>query len=454
MTAPIDRPNIVLIHGHDLGDWLSCYGRTDVQSPNLQSFADTATVFDAAFAVSPLCTPARSAIFTGQMPHKNGLMGLSHDGWQYQPGVRTLPELLGADGYRTALLGLQHENLDPRLLGYEEVHGQGFLPRALEVAKLAEKWFGALVTNESDDSSTSAPGAADDRRPYFAAVGMWEVHRPWPTADYAPVDPEAVEVPPYLPDNAHTREDVSQFLGAIKQMDDAVGRILDAIDSSPQAANTVVIFTTDHGVAFPRAKSTLYDSGVKVAFMVRPPAAWNIPPTRTNSLVSHLDVVPTLLELAGIALPDSLDGESQAQTLRGVAAPVEDVDRADGGRALVLEKTYHDRYDPMRAIRTRSAKFIRNFVEAPLLPLALDLEESATRKGMGDAHLQPRPSHELYLLESDPWELKNVVDDPMYASLRDELAAELHARMLASDDPILTGPIGAPSAPSRELPAR
>lgn len=420
------RPHIVLVHGHDLGDWLSCYGRDDIPSPQLQRFADDALVFDAAFATSPLCTPARSSLFTGRMPHTNGLMGLSHSGWQYAPGVQTLPELLADAGYRTALIGLQHEDLDARVLGYEEVHGQGFLPRALEVAGLSERWFSEV----------------GDERPYFASVGMWEVHRPWPVEDYEPVDPQSVQLPPYLADNEHTRRDVSQFLGAIRQMDEAVGRILAAIEASAGAANTVVIFTTDHGVAFPRAKSTLYDSGVKVALMIKPPASWGVAGGRSELLVSHLDIVPTVLELAGAQQPEPLDGQSLLGALRG-----EQPDWSD--RALVLEKTYHDRYDPIRAIRTTTAKYIRNFVDAAQLPLSLDLEQSETRKGMGDAHLRPRPSEELYRLDTDPWELSNVAADPASAELRAELAAALDARLRASHDPILSGPIPAPASPRR-----
>lgn len=428
MSELTPLPNIVLIHGHDLGDWLSCYGRSDIPSPELQRFADAGIVFDAAFATSPLCTPARSSIFTGRMPHANGLMGLSHAGWRYGPGVETLPELLSAAGYRSALLGLQHEDLDARMLGYDEVHGLGFIPRALEVAELSERWFGALETET----------------PYFAAVGLWEVHRPWPVEDYDGVDPASVEVPAYLPDNEHTRADISQFLGAIRQMDEAIGRILAAIDASPGANNTVVVFTTDHGVAFPRAKSTLYDSGVKVAMLVRPPAAWNVRPGRSDELVSHLDIVPTMLELAGLPRPSNLDGQSILDQLRG-ASP------ADDERALVFEKTYHDRYDPIRAIRTKAAKYIRNYVDAPQLPLPLDLELSQTRAGMSDEHLAPRPTEELYLLESDPDELRNRADDPELAALRSELADALLARLWESDDPILNGPIAAPPTPSRQL---
>ncbi|UER53299.1 sulfatase [Kineosporiaceae bacterium SCSIO 59966] len=424
MTNPL--PNVALIHCHDLGDWLSCYGWDGVPSPHLQEFADNAIVFDKAFATAPLCTPARASLFTGRLPHSNGLMGLAHQGWRYRSGVVTLPELLSKAGYRTTLLGLQHEDLDARVLGYDEVHGLGFLPRALEVARLTQRWMDG-----------SKPGAD---QPYFAVIGLWEVHRPWPAEDYEPVDPASVTVPPYLPDNEHSRRDISAFYGAIRQMDEAVGRIVRTLRSGPDGDNTLIIFTTDHGVPFPRAKSTLYDAGVKVALIVSPPPAWGVPPGRHAGLVSHLDITPTLIELAGVEAPDDLEGVSILDQIRGGS-------EGERSRELFLEKTYHDRYDPIRAVRTESTKYIRNFVAGPRLPLAQDLEESETRKGMGDAHLAPRPEEELYLLESDPWELDNRAEDPQCATLRQEMAARLLEHLQRSDDPVLSGAVPPPEPP-------
>src|SRR5699024_9545415 len=120
----------------------------------------------------------------------------------------------------------------------DEVHGLGFLPRSLEVARQAEHWL-------QERSGQNAP--------FFLTLGTWEAHRPWPEEDYAPADPDAVDVPDYLPDNLDTRRDIAAFHGSIRQLDKALGRIFRAVHNSPQANNTMVIFTTDHGAAFPRA---------------------------------------------------------------------------------------------------------------------------------------------------------------------------------------------------------
>ena len=420
------RPNIILIHCHDLGRWLPSYGLTGIHTPALDALAAAGIVFDNAFATAPLCTPARSSLFTGLLPHQNGLMGLAHAGWTYHDQVRTLPQELSEVGYRTALIGLQHEDLDARTLGYDEVHGLGFIPRALEVAKLFRAWV----------------DSADTEQPFFASVGVWEVHRPWPVEDYQPADPADVDVPAYLPDNPHTREDIAEFYGAVAQLDDAIGQILSALDASPHADETLVLFTTDHGAAFPRAKSTLYDSGTGVTLIARPPAHWGITTSRAAEIVSHLDILPTCLELAGAAVPDGLEGRSFAPLLHDDALP------AAMERELVMEKTFHDGYDPSRALRTRHHKYIQHYRDGKRLPLPIDLEQSRTRAGLGSWPNDPRPPHELYLLDTDPDELHNVADVPDNADLVRHLQRRLNLHLHRTADPVLDGDITAPEPPT------
>ena len=424
MTA---RPHIVLVHGHDLGRWLSCYGRPSVPSPHLDRFAAEGIVFDRAFATAPLCTPARSSMFTGLYPHQNGLMGLAHAGWRYRDGVRTLPELLADAGYDTALVGLQHEHPDPLVLGFEHVGGLGFLPHADAVVDEAIAWI------------HGREGAA----PFFLTVGIWEGHRPWGSADYPTVDPASVEVPPYLPDNDETRADLAGFYGSIAFLDEHVGRLLAAIDASTAGEDALVIFTTDHGAALPRAKSTLYDSGVEVAMIVRPPAGWRRDAARVAEPVSHLDLVPTLVELAGGRPDPAWEGRSLAGMIRG------DEDAMDEDRPLFFEKTHHDGYDPIRAVRTPRWKYVRNFAPGPRLRLPRDLEESRTRAGMGDAHLREREREELYDLAGDPAELHNLADDDAYASVRAERAGVLDGWMRRTGDPLLDGEVPAAERPTR-----
>jgi len=431
-SAPSPRPvNIVLVHGHDLGRWLSVYGLASVPSPHLAALAEQSVVFDQAFSTAPLCTPARSSLFTGLSPHVNGLMGLAHKGWQYRDGIETLPELMHKAGYDTALVGLQHEHLDPTVLGFDEVSGPGYLPRAWPVVEDAAAWL---------------ERRPDDGRPFFLTVGVWEVHRPWRREDYQFADPSEVEVPPYLPDNADTREDLAGFYGAIRQLDEAVGALVRSIDQHSDPASTMILVTTDHGAALPRAKCTLYDSGVGVTLIVRPPTSWGVEPGRRSSQVSHLDIVPTLLEVAGAPADPTLEGRSLVTCLV-------DGDPAEDRRSLYLENTFHDEYDPVRAVRTNHWKYLLNFAEGPALALPLDLERSATRRGMGDAHLAPRPPAELYDLVADPAEMVNVVHHPDSAPVVSALDADLRAWMRRTGDPLAEGGVLPPPPSSRRTAA-
>ena len=421
MNTPSQSPDIVLIHGHDLGRWLPIYGMKHVPSPNIAAFADDAVVFGSAHSTAPLCSPARGSLFTGISPHRNGIQGLVHDAWRYREGVVTAPEHLRAAGYHCALIGLQHEDVDPTVLGFDECPGLGFLPRSYQVVDATEDWLARVP-------------AAGEREPIFLTIGTWEVHRPWPHDDYEPADPETVDVPAFLPDNENTRRDIADFYGSIRQFDKDVGRLLALVDDHLDADNTMVILTTDHGAAFPRAKSTLYDAGTGVTFVVRPPRSWACPVGRVEALVSHLDVLPTLLDVAGAAIPPELEGMSLLPLIRGESD-------GDPDRVIFTAKSYHDVYDPKRAARSLTYTYIRNYAPGPRLQLAIDLEKSATRRGMGDGHLQPRPVEEFYDRSVDPNELHNRANDPSCAAIRDHYSALLRDYLRDSGDPLETTPL-------------
>jgi arylsulfatase A-like enzyme len=192
-------------------------------------------------------------------------------------------------------------------------------------------------------------------------------------------------------------------------------------------------------VAFPRAKSTLFDPGLEVALIMRFPSGWRAPPRVHADLVSHVDVLPTILEMLDLPVPDRVQGRSFAGWLRGEGShtPRDEV---------FGEKNWHDvdQYDPVRCIRTRTHKYIRSYEERPTLLLPGDIETSPTRRGMGDAHLAPRASEELYHLSVDPHERRNLAADPEHEDVRDALAGRLEAWRYETADPLLAGPLPAP----------
>jgi arylsulfatase A-like enzyme len=222
-------------------------------------------------------------------------------------------------------------------------------------------------------------------------------------------------------------------------MDDWVGRILDALDRSGLAGDTLFIFTTDHGAAFPRAKSTLYDPGIGTALVMRFPEDAGVEPGRRDELLSNIDLVPTLLEMVGAPVPDEIQGRSFRPLLTG------------GGyeprKEVFSEKSFHDVYDPMRSIRTRRFKYIRSFAEIKNLPLPTDIERSIASNELRADALLPRPPEELYDLPNDPAEERNLAGDPAHKLVKDELAGRLEEWMKATDD-FLPGP--EPEAPPEQ----
>jgi membrane protein implicated in regulation of membrane protease activity len=203
------------------------------------------------------------------------------------------------------------------------------------------------------------------------------------------------------------------------------GRLLDAVDRAGLADETWLIFTTDHGIAFPGAKSTLYDPGIGVALVMRLPAGWPRPDGASGCLFSHVDLVPAVLDRLGVEVPARVQGVSHA---RWLAAG----DPSPARGEIYAEKNFHDAYDPMRAVRTERYKYIRSFEDRPRLLLALDIEGSPTQYGFGDDHLRRRPPEELYDLHGDPLERHNLAADPDHAEQREELAAMLQRWRVAT----------------------
>ncbi|WP_299562713.1 sulfatase [uncultured Mycolicibacterium sp.] len=401
------RDNLLIVHWHDLGRYLGAYGHPGVSSPRLDRLAAEGILFTRAHATAPLCSPSRGSLFTGRYPQSNGLVGLAHHGWEYRPGVRTLPQLLGEAGWYSALFGMQHETSYPSRLGFDEFDvSNSYCEYVVERA-------GAWLAEQ-----------AHRRRPWLLVAGFFETHRPYPHDRYTPAPAADVVVPPHLPDTPQVRADLADFYGAIAVADAAVGELFDTLAATGLDDSTWVVFLTDHGPAFPRAKSTLYDAGTGIAMIVRPPAGRPVAPRRYDELFSGVDLLPTLLELLGVPIPDDVEGVSHAANLigaPGAGTPVRE--------QVFTAKTYHDSFDPIRAIRTKEYSYIENYASRPLLDLPLDIDESPSGQAVADAIRAPRPPRELYDLRADPTESTNLLTGTASDRVRaiaDELAVRLH----------------------------
>jgi N-sulfoglucosamine sulfohydrolase len=414
------KPNILLITCHDLGKHLRCYGQNTVNSPAIDALAEKGVLMDQAYCTAPQCSPSRSALHTGRHAHANGVMGLTHEpfNWRLHPGEKHMARLLQEAGYFTALIGEQHLSPNPQELGYNEVQTA---KTAVAVAQTAVDF---LRSRRFDDKS------------FYLEAGFVEAHRPYDWGEAVPDNSLGVQVPAYLPDAAAAREEFAALQGAIQVLDQAVGQIVDALEESGLAENTWLVFTADHGLAVPRAKSTLYDAGIGVALIMHWPAAGLSGGRRYSQLVSHVDLVPTLLEGIGLPLPANLHGKSYWSLLQGKAYRENET--------VFAEKTFHTAYEPMRAVRTQSHKLIVNFEVGPLIDVADDVRHSPIYPLMLDRITGQRPPVELYDLQQDPEELTNLVGNAETAVLEQEMVDLLVEWMQNTADPLLRGPVPSP----------
>jgi N-sulfoglucosamine sulfohydrolase len=418
MNTPL---NIVIVICHDLGQHLGCYGQPDVRSSNIDAFAKSGVRFENSFCTAPQCSPSRAALWTGRFPHANGVVGLTHSGFanDLNPDETHLAQILREAGYDTHLFGGQHEARTPERCGHEHVHGGG---PCRKIAAEVSEWLGSV---------------GNSKQPMFAQVNFFEPHRPFPHDDVKALSPDGLTIPAYLPDIPEVREDLAEIEASIASADKAFGRIVETIRSSDIADNTLIIFTADHGIAFPHAKMTLYDPGIEVPLLINGPGI--NPETVRDELISNVDIMPTLLELASLPLPSNLQGRSFASLLAGKPYTPNEM--------VFAEKTYHTYYDPMRAVRTNRWKLIANFEFAPWQETSPDYKNNAkSYVEISDAldvpdDVQYHPSLEFYDLENDPNEQHNLADDPAVTGTRNELIQALYGWMQRTGDPLLDGPI-------------
>ncbi|GKU84718.1 sulfatase [Niallia sp. NCCP-28] len=424
----MNKPNIIFMISHDTGRYLGCYGH-QVETPEIDKLAEKGIRFDQYYCPAPQCSPSRGSILTGLYPHNNGLIGLAHLGFAIKDEITTLPQAMQKAGYETALIGLSHETIgtpppiEDRVfsstykLGYdrfEEVKGD----RSPYVAKKAIEFLNEKSSNSS-------------HQPFYLNIGFFETHRDFDEYEPYADNVEDVEAFAYLPDTPNVRKDISLLNGSAKVLDKAIGEIMECIHNSELSKNTIVIFTTDHGLAFPRAKGTFKDAGLETALLISGP---EINGSQINqNLLCNIDLMPTLLELAGAPIPKELDGRSFAALIKGEKKEIRD--------EFFCELTWHDRYHPMRGIRTNQYKYVKNFADGPNIYMPFDAHKSLSGQEVRKEYYVPNVPEELYDLEKDPLEKNNIINEASYSLIAEELRKKVENWMIQTKDPLLKGPV-------------
>lgn len=451
-----EKPNIIYFVCHDLGRMISPYG-AEVETPHLQSFAESGAVLLNAYTASPCCSPSRGCAMTGRYAHKTGLMGVGK-GWELKPDEKSIVNYLNDAGYLTVHAGFQHERHRP---DYRAGDPNYIDPNGYQVdARRVNGWPGVLAENVVDDAIHWLENRGpEDSRPFYFNIGTQEAHSTafrGTRADkykrsevYGVDDPDEVWVPESMPDNQESRVYFSKLWPCVRHLDREFGRLVAAINELGYAENTIVIFTTDHGIFGSRHKSTIHDRGTEISTLIRWPGRI-APNSRFDPLLVNIDICPTLLEAAGAPVPEIVDGRSFLPLLTG--------SEYAQNESVVIEFNYHSKYDPMRAVRTKDYLYIRNFHPlakyryTPSEILALPAPRCdgwPNNSVLGHTAFDhpsmknwpARPREQLYDLRKDSEEFVNVSANPEYASVLKQHAATLDDWMVANTDPLLSGDV-------------
>jgi len=438
------RPNIVLIVSDDHGlDALGCYGNPVIKTPNLDGLAREGVRFTNAFCTTASCSASRSVILTGMYNHANGQYGHQHAYHHFIsfPNVKSLPVRLTDAGYRTGRIGKYHVAPDD-VYKFDVAIGAN----SRSPVQMAEKCRDFI--------------AGDDGKPFFLYFCTSDPHRGGGIDDELPTKPDRfgnkaggypgvkqttynpkdVIVPPFLPDSPECRDELAQYYQSVSRVDQGVGRLLGALEEAGKDDNTVVIYISDNGVAFPGAKTTLYEPGMNLPVIMRDPRQKKRGGT-CDALINFADLAPTILDFAG-ALGDRAQFQGRSfKSVLGQAHP-------KGWDVTYASHTFHEitMYYPMRVVRQRRYKLIWNIAHGLDYPFASDLWAASTwqatikrgEKYYGKREVQAylhRAKFELYDLETDPHEVNNLADDPKHQKILSDLKAKMKTFQKRTKDP-------------------
>jgi len=453
--------NVVLFVADDHGQDAGCYGNPVVQTPHLDSLAEGGTRFTNAFATTASCSASRSVILTGLYNHRTGQYGHQHDYnhfWSFE-NLKSLPVLLGEKGYRTASVGKYH-------VAPESVYQfDEFYPGSQRSPSEMIANCRGFVEKSSD-------------APFFLYFCMSDPHRGGGVVESSPLhpdrfgnrtggypgvrtityDPSEVIVPPFLPDSSESRAELAQYYQAVSRLDQGVGMLVQLLKDAGVFDDTLFIYISDHGIAFPGAKTTVYEPGLKSPCIVRNPYLAKRGVVN-DALVNWADLTPTILDFAGVEAPEYenqvtipvvRDQYPARHRLHGRSfLGILDQEHPEGWDETYASHTFHElqMYYPMRVVRTRRYKLIWNIAYPLPFPFASDLWAAATwqaayRKGLETPYgvrtvgeYIHRPEFELYDIGSDPWESKNLANDPALASVLEELKGKLKEFQRRTCDP-------------------
>ena len=420
-AEPKAHPDLVIFLADDLSARdLPLYGGTNIQTPAISQLASEGMTFTRAFVASPSCAPSRAALLTGLMPARNGAE--ENHSFPHEDILR-LPRILQKHGYQTAAFGKVAHQKSAISYGFETISPGKDIP---QVRKNVRKFL----------------EGRNDRRPLALFVGVSDPHVPWPSE--STVVPKNMLLPTKLLDTPQTRIQRSRYLQEVKNLDSYLGELLN-LATRYLSEDRIILFSSDHGAQFPFGKWTLYDEGTRVPLVVK----WKgriKPGTRSDAMVSWIDVLPTLIDIVGGEVPENIDGRSFADVLRG---------NRTSHRERIFTTHSGDRkmnVYPIRSVRTDQYKLIWNPHPDFAFTTHIDL---LLRETSGDyfkewltlaktnsdaarivnAH-HGRPEFELFDLDQDPQEQTNLASKASHTAIKNNLLQDLNEWLKTQNDKI------------------
>ena len=440
------RPNVVLMVADDHGLDTGSYGNSAIRTPHLDALAEDGVIFTDAFCTTASCAASRSVILTGIYNHTNGTYGHTHGCHHFAcfDDVVTLPALLNNAGYRTARVGKQHYAPD-RIFPFQQGHPAGKFGRNDVAMSEACREF---IRGDSPfllywcSHNPHRGGGKLESHP-CKPDRFGNPAKAFPGDEEMIYKDDEILVPPYLPDTPEARAELAQYCQSVSRLDRGVGRLIQILKEEGKYDNTVVIYISDNGPAFPAAKTTLYEPGMNLPCIVKSPLHQSRG-TTCDGLVTWADLTPTILDFAdAYDDPEAFHGRSFKDII-GQESP------QDWRDEVYAAHTFHEitNYYPMRVVRAKRYKFIWNIAHPLTYSSASDLWSSASWQGAlrdgleryGKRTVQAylhRPQFELFDLEQDPDELVNLAQQAEYASLVDDFCHKLKKFQRETSDPWL-----------------
>ena len=416
-------PSVVLVFSDDHGaEDLGAYGNDVVRTANLDRLAAEGLRFTHAFTTTAMCTPSRSSLYTGLYPHSHG-SHMNHG--SVRSGILTMPDYLRPLGYRVGLAGKRH-------------------------VKPAEQF--PFEYMELDPEAIRRFVTADAGQPFVLIVAPKEPHIiEFGFPETERFSPDGIPMPPYLVDTLDTRRQRAGYYELIARLDEKIGQVIGVLEDEELFDKTVFIYASDHGAGFAFEKWTCYEAGLRVPLLVRWPGQVRAGRV-TEAMVSLVDLLPTLIEIAGGAPSKPIDGRSFLSVLQEKADEHRShVYGAHTNQGIIKGSAY-----PVRSIRSRTHKYIRNLnPEGTFTNLVTEdgivgwrswLDAAATDPSAATRTklYQRRPAEELYDLTVDPYELNNLAAEPALGSVLENLRAELDRWMSEEGDRGLEAELAVP----------